>query len=110
MTDECTFLNSIAIGAAGGAIAGITVYLFKAIHDISSDTIDMRNVYKWTLNEIKTNDKNNKHLSTRLIASYNNLSIDRTRYICSRHKDIYLSAGANTDIWGIYGISGRKRK
>ncbi len=110
MSDECTLINSIAIGAAGGSIAGITVYLFKYIHDKYSDSRDKCRVYKWVENEILTNNDKNKHLSTRLIASYNNLTIDRTRYICSKHKDIYLSAGANEDMWGIYGISGRKRK
>ena len=108
MTDKITLINSIAIGAAGGSIAGITVYMFKYLHDKASDFIDKRKVYKWMKNEILTNEKLNKHLSTKLIASYNNLTIDRARYICSKHQDIYLSAGANDDMWGVYGISGRK--
>ena len=109
MSDEGTLINSIVIGAAGGSIAGITVYLFKYIHDKVNDSNDKSRVYKWMKNEIMTNKQGNKHLSTRLIASYNNLTMDRTRYICSRHEDIYLSAGANDDMWGIYNISGRNR-
>ncbi len=103
-------LNSIAIGASGGSIAGITVYLFKYLHDKINDYLDMESVYKWMENEILTNENNNKHLSTKLVASYNNITMDRARYICSRHKNIYLSSGTTDDLWGIYDISYRKRK
>ncbi len=109
MPDEYSFLNSIAIGASGGAIAGITVYLFKFAHDKISDCKDKRNVFNWMKHEIRTNKNNNKHLSTRLIASYNNLTMDRVRFICSQHKEIYLSAGPNEDLWGIYNLSGRNK-
>ena len=109
MSAEYSLMHSITIGAAGGSIAGITVYLFKYLHDKVSDCSDKRKVYKWMENEILTNELNNKHLSTKLIASYNNMTMDRTRYICSENTEIYLSAGPNDDLWGIYGISGRNR-
>ena len=107
MSAEYTLIHSITIGATGGSIAGITVYLFKYLHDKVNDYSDKCRVYKWMENEILTNELNNKHLSTKLIASYNNMTMDRARYICSMYQDIYLSAGPNNDLWGIYGISGR---
>jgi len=77
MSDECSIIKNITIGASGGAIAGFTVYLFKFAHDKINDCTDK---------VIFSNENNNKHLSTRLIASYSNLTMDRVRYICSQHK------------------------
>lgn len=39
--------------------------------------------------------------STRTIASYNNLTEDRVRYICSSDERIVLSTGEKEDRWGI---------
>jgi len=39
--------------------------------------------------------------STRAIASYNNLTEDRVRYICSSDERIVLSTGEKEDRWGI---------
>ena len=40
--------------------------------------------------------------STRAIASWNNLTEDRVRYVASIHKKIFLSTGKKEDMWTIY--------
>ena len=90
-------LNGIVVGGAGGAIAGITVYSVQYLHNKCTDFLDGKKVYKW----LQEND-DHTFRSTRAIASHNNLTIDRVRYICSHHKKIYLSTGNNEDMWSIH--------
>jgi hypothetical protein len=77
--------DGILIGGAGGAIAGITVYLVQYIHNKWRDFSDSKTVYKW-LSDNSSPEEGNTFRSTRAIASYNNMTIDRVRYICSQHK------------------------
>ncbi|UTW04921.1 hypothetical protein KDX31_07960 [Amphritea atlantica] len=94
--------DGILIGGAGGAIAGITVYLVQYIHNKWRDFSDSRKVYKW-LSANSSPEDGKSFRSTRAIASYNNMTIDRVRYICSQHQKIYLSTGKNEDLWSIHG-------
>ncbi|MBA7591172.1 hypothetical protein ES708_33324 [subsurface metagenome] len=58
-------------------------------------------VYEW----LKTNTNNEpgeQFRSTRAIASWNNLTVDRVRYICSIHEKIFLSTGKIEDMWGVF--------
>ena len=105
--DEYSVIDGIVIGAVGGFLAGITVYVAQYLHEKYLEHSQKRRVYKWMHDYLTQNRGNLKYLSTRNIASHNNLTEDRTRYICSTHADIYLSTGDQEDMWGLKGISGR---
>ena len=93
--------DGIVIGGAGGAIAGLTVSLVHYIHRKTVEFIEMRRVYNWLKNNT-SNEDGKKYRSTRAIASWNNLTEDRARYICSIHEKIYLSTGEREDLWSLY--------
>jgi hypothetical protein len=101
-----TILDGIIIGAAGGAAAGIVVYAFGYGHNKLVERVEKNRVYNW-LEKNTTNENGNKYRSTRAIASWNNLTEDRVRYICSIHKKIYLSTGKEEDRWSLYERSDR---
>jgi len=98
-----TIVDGIVIGGAGGAIAGVTIWLIQYAHDKVTQKIESNRVYKW-LKENTTSepDEGDQFKSTRAIASWNNLSEDRVRHICSLDKRIFLSTGEKEDMWGIY--------
>lgn len=93
--------DGIAIGAAGGAIAGITVYSVRMAHERFRDWLEGKRVYEW-IQENTKNDDGKRFCSTRTIASWNNLTEDRVRYLCSQHPKIFLSTGDNEDMWSLY--------
>jgi len=91
--------DGIIIGGAGGAVAGITVYAVQYIHNKYIDLRDTSKIEKW----LKVNTKNeagSRFRSTRAIASWNNLTEDRVRYLCSHSEIIFLSTGEKEDMWG----------
>lgn len=96
-----TVLDGIIIGGAGGAIAGITVWLVQYVHNKVTTIIENNRIYKW-LKENTTDKPGEQFRSTRTIASWNNLTEDRVRYICSIDKRIFLSTGDKENMWGIY--------
>ena len=90
--------QGITIGGAGGAIAGITVWVVQYIHTKYLNNLHKKRIYHWLLK--KTEDKDgSRYKSTRTIASWTNLTEDRVRYICSIHKKIYLSTGKTENMW-----------
>jgi hypothetical protein len=98
---ETSILDGILIGAFGGAFAGITVLVVQQAHTKISESRDKARVYSWL--RAKTSDEDGKrYRSTRAIASWNNLTEDRVRYICSLHEQIYLSTGPQENLWGLY--------
>lgn len=92
-------LDGIIIGGVGGAIAGLAIWLIQFVREKLSEYRDKNRIYGWLYEETK--DKDYKWRSTRAIASYNDLTEDRVRYICSIHPQIKLSTGDNEDLWGI---------
>ena len=96
----------IIIGGAGGAVAGLTVYLVGHLHSKVIEEIEKRRVLNWLKSSTKDND-GERYRSTRAIASWNNLTEDRVRYICSVHCKIYLSTGPKEDMWGLFGRGDR---
>jgi hypothetical protein len=96
-----TIWDGIIIGGAGGAIAGLTVALTRYIHTKTVECIEKQRVYTW-LAANTLNEDGKQYRSTRAIASWNNLTEDRTRYICSIHKKIYLSTGEKEEMWSLY--------
>lgn len=93
--------DGIAVGAAGGAIAGITVYSVRMAHEWLLDCLESKRVYQWVQENTK-NEDGKRFCSTRTIASWNSLTEDRVRYLCSQHPKIFLSTGANEDMWSLY--------
>jgi hypothetical protein len=93
--------DGIVIGAAGGSIAGITVWLVQYIHDKVTQKVESSRVYSW-LKKNTSNEPGDQFRSSRAIASWNNLTQERVRYICSVDKRIFLSTGEKDDMWGIY--------
>ena len=93
--------DGIIIGGAGGAIAGLTVSLIQYIHVKILETAHKNRIFKW-LKANTSNEAGKRYRSTRAIASWNNLTEDRIRYICSIHHKIYLSTGEKEDLWSIY--------
>ncbi len=93
--------DGIVIGGAGGAIAGITLYLIQFTHQKVIDHRDAKRICKW-LEENSPIGKGRKYRSTRAIAGYNNLTEDRVRYLCSHRKNNHLSTGEKEDLWSIH--------
>jgi hypothetical protein len=99
------FMNPIAqgiiIGGAGGASAGIIFSLFKFCFDKIAEKIHRQRIYNWLRDNTK-DEAGRRFRSTKAIASWNNFTEDRVRYLCSIDKRIYLSTGPKEDMWGIY--------
>lgn len=91
----------IIIGGAGGAIAGLTVYVVQHAHQIVVDRRDARRIHRW-LRENSPIEEGRRYRSTRAIASYNNLTEDRVRFLCSQSREIHLSTGEKEDLWSIH--------
>ena len=93
-----TLWDSIVVGGAGGAIAGVTVSIVLYLNQKWRESKDKSRVYHWLKSSTTAE---NRHRSTRAIASWNNLAEDRVRYICSIDDRIYLSTGKQEDLWGL---------
>jgi hypothetical protein len=89
-----TITDGIVIGGAGGAIAGLTVWLVQYLYTKVTEKIERNRVFEW-LKENTTNEPGNQFRTGRAIASWNNLTQERVRHICSIDKRIFLSTGEN---------------
>jgi len=96
-----TVVDGVVIGGAGGAIAGLMVWLVQYLHEKVTRKSEGKRVYNW-LKENTINEPGKQFRSTRTIASWNNLTEERVRYVCSADKRIFLSTGEREDMWGIY--------
>ncbi len=90
-----TLVDGITIGAVGGFLAGITVWLAQLLKKSIMTELDKRKIYKWLhkeaekTNTLKPSSKMAvRWMPTENIACFTNLPIDRVRYICSIHKEI----------------------
>ncbi len=101
-------LDGIIIGGSGGAIAGVTVWLLRLGSTKLLERSHKKRLYNW-LKE-NTSEEGKQYRSTRAIASWNNLTEDRVRYICSIHKKIFLSTGPEEDRWSLYEIARREEE
>jgi hypothetical protein len=99
---ELTIMEGIVVGGFGGAAAGIVVYAVQHIHSSIQDKLDSNKIYTW-LSANTSNEDGKRFRTTRAIASWTNLPEDRVRYLCSTHKQIFLSTGPNEDRWSFYG-------
>ena len=86
----------------------MTVLLVSGLANLVRKYIDKRQVYNW-MNKESSGQSSHEFRSTRAIASWNNLTEDRVRYICSIHKKIYLSTGEKEDMWSLTEASARDK-
>jgi hypothetical protein len=94
---ECNILEGIVIGGFGGALAGITVYSLQHIHNKYLDCTESKIIRNW----LQDNTSKNNWRSTRTIASWTNLPMDRVQYLCSRDEQVKLTTGENEDLWAL---------
>jgi len=94
---EDKIIEGIVIGASGGALAGITVYVIQYLHQKVSDALDSKRIRDWLEQSTSKNDWR----STRAIASWTNLPIERVQYLCSHDEKIKLSTGEREDVWAL---------
>jgi len=94
--------SGIIIGATGGASAGLIIWTIKLLTDWLNKKIDQRKIYIWLKKQPKTSSGKHLVYDLKVIASLNNLTDDRARYICSSDKRIFESLEPNVrDRWGI---------
>jgi hypothetical protein len=94
-------IDGIIVAAVGGAIAGLVIWIVELIRQCILKKCHTNRIEKW----LKKNSNLPKPLewrSTRTIASHNNLTEDRIRFICSHSNKIQLNTadGNNSDeLW-----------
>ncbi len=96
MTEEVW--NGIVIGASGGSLAGITVYGITFVHSKILACIEAKRIRTWLSANTTTA---NPFRSTRAVASWTNLPIERVQYLCSHDDKVKLSTGEKEDMWGL---------
>lgn len=96
MSMDSNIWDGIIVGASGGSIAGVTVYIIQYCHQKIRDFTEMRRVNAW----LKENSTGGKWRSTRAVASWTNLTEDRVQYLCSKSPEIQLSTGKKEGMWG----------
>jgi len=102
MAADGGIIDGIVIGAAGGAVAGIVVLAFTYIASWLRDALHKDRVHTWLMRNVEKGQKGKEYYSTRMIASHNNLTMDRVRYVCSSDERIYLSVGPQEDMWSLH--------
>lgn len=99
-------LNDIISTSFGGAAAGLALYGTQALFIVLGVKRDTCRVHSWMTRERKTGRE--KYRSTRAIASNNNLTEDRVRFICSHDIRWRLSLGDDPDMWMLRVDTGPK--
>lgn len=94
--------SGIMVGAAGGAVAGMILWIIGRLNEYEIEWREGRRIFKWLDGVTSASDAKSKWRSTRAIASFTNLTEDRVRFLCSRHTRIVLST-KEKEMWGIAG-------
>lgn len=100
--------EGIIIGASGGSIAGLTIWLVDLLRKGILKLAHKRRVFKY----LKVNTHPHyelKWLTTRVLASHTNLTEDRIRFICSIHNKIVLDTSENNRDIELWGVKSRVR-
>lgn len=87
-------------GAVGGAAAGLMIIAVQGGRNAWRDWRETERVFKWL--EENSDEKSQPFRTTRAIASYNNLTDDRVRFLCSKDDRIKRSTGDKDDLWSIH--------
>ena len=89
------------------SMVGLTAtrLIFRVLNRISAerkDALEKQRVYGW-LQEVTISENTLMNWrSTRAIASYNNLTLDRVRHLCNHHESI-VQHHTEKELWGIKG-------
>jgi hypothetical protein len=94
-------INDIISTSFGGAAAGLALYGMQALFSWIGIKRDTCRVHKWFKSESAAGKET--YRSTRTIASFNNLTEDRVRFVCSYDERIHLSVGDEPDKWSLQG-------
>jgi len=95
--DESKILEGVIIGATGGCLAGISLYAIQYAHQRIRDFLEAKRIRSW----LKNNTQKDNFRSTRTIASWTNLPIERVQYLCSHDNKVKLSTGERDDMWAL---------
>lgn len=98
-------LEGVVIGAVGGCLAGVSVYAVQYVHNRVRDHRESERLFAWLRDETK-DEPGERYRSTRALASWNNLTEDRVRFLCSLDERIHLSTGEKEDMWGVLARPG----
>ncbi|CAD0006731.1 hypothetical protein [Flavobacterium salmonis] len=90
--NKITIIEGIIIGGVGGAIAGLVIWVAELIRQCILTSCHTSRVENW-LKKHSTPEWR----STRAIASHNNLTEDRIRFICSQSDKIKLNSIDSND-------------
>ena len=93
-------LEGIIVGAAGGAIAGLTVWAASYLHERVLERRHRNRIYQWLVEN--TSREKEPFKSTRTIASWTHLTEDRVRYICSVDKRVFRILDGSSEMWSVY--------
>lgn len=88
--------TGVVIGAVGGGIAGLVIWLADLFRKRIIKNYETKRVEAW-LKESEIEWR-----STRAIASHNNITEDRVRYLCSYSKKISLNTkdgNESDEVW-----------
>ena len=95
-----TICEAIIVGIAGGAGAGIALWIVRSAHTKYIEYRHKKRIYDW-LNAPAQKESEWEFRTGIAIASWTNLPADRVRYICSIDKRIALSTGEEEDVWSV---------
>ena len=95
-----SIIDGIIIGGTGGAVAGLTVWVVQLLHSKYLDDCDKNRIFDW-LSDPSKNQSDRSFRTTKAIASWTNLPMDRVRHICSIDGRIALSTGDQEDLWKV---------
>lgn len=87
-------------GAAGGAVAALVVLGVQGLSAAIKTKRDATRIYGWL--QANSDREKEPFRSTRAIASHNNLTEDRVRFVCSHDSRIKLSTGKDDGMWSIH--------
>jgi hypothetical protein len=87
-------------GAAGGAVAALVVLGIQGVSAAWKTHRDAQLIYDWL--QANSDKEKEPFRSTRAIASHNNLTEDRVRFVCSHDPRIKLSTGKDEGMWSIH--------
>jgi len=98
---EQGLINDIISTSFGGAAAGLALYGAQMLFAWIGVKRDACRIHDWLKSELAIGKDTFR--STRTIASYNNLTEDRVRFVCSYDDRIHLSVGEQSDRWCLRG-------
>lgn len=106
MASNIEIWDGIVIGAVGGAAAGIALSCFELLKSEIIEWHDKRKVYRWLVANT-TPEIGEQYRSTKEIASWTNLTLERALYICSIHPKIFMNVRTSQDMYDFWSIYDR---